>query len=197
MAALPPTATVLSLGAVTLEPLTVEHAPGLFAATRDAEVWAWLTDPQPSSVEEMAATIERTLGRQAAGQQLAFAIVVDGVVAGSTSYYEWDGRAERIEIGYTMLGRAWWRTAVNTTCKLLLMEHAFGALGYGRVALRTDGLNVRSQSAIARIGGVREGVLRRHVLRPDGTWRDTVYFSILRDEWPAARERLTGALTRR
>ncbi len=179
------------------------------AADRRARAGAVRRDPRragveladatrsPARSEEMRANVERTLERQAAGRQLPFAIVVDGVVAGSTSFYEWDEPSERIEIGYTLLGTAWWRTAVNTSCKLLLMGHAFDSLGYGRVALRTDHLNTRSQAAIARIGGVREGVLRRHVRRPDGTWRDTVYFSILRDEWPGVRERLTEALERR
>lgn len=101
---------------------------------------------------------------------------------------------ERLEIGSTWYGRAHWRSAVNTETKLLLITHAFEELGMGRVQLKTDHLNVRSQEAIARLGARREGVLRRHRRRPDGTWRDTVYFSLLADEWPEARARLEARL---
>lgn len=115
-------------------------------------------------------------------------------MAGWTSYLDIVPAHERIEIGGTAYGLAWQRTAVNTECKLLLLGHAFDDLGYGRVALKTDGSNERSLRAIERLGAVREGVLRRHRRRPDGTWRDTVYYSIRREEWPAVRDRLVARL---
>lgn len=116
-----------------------------------------------------------------------------GRAVGWTTYIATPGYADSIEIGWTWYGRAVWRSAVNTTCKILLIDHAFDKLGVNRVQLKTDNLNTRSQAAIRRIGGVPEGVLRRQRRRPDGTWRDTAYFSILDDEWPAHRARLTGS----
>jgi RimJ/RimL family protein N-acetyltransferase len=103
---------------------------------------------------------------------------------------------ERLEIGWTWYARAHWRSAVNTEAKLLLLTHAFEDLGMGRVQLKTDHLNTRSQQAIARLGATREGVLRRHRRRADGSWRDSVYFSLLAEEWPAAKARLTERLER-
>ncbi|MFC7648745.1 GNAT family N-acetyltransferase [Streptosporangium lutulentum] len=114
-----------------------------------------------------------------------------GRAVGWTTYHDVPGFDDSIEIGWTWYGRTVWRSAVNTECKILLIDHAFDKLGANRVMLKTDILNIRSQTAIRRIGGVAEGVLRRHRRRPDGTWRDTAYFSILDDEWPAHRARLT------
>jgi RimJ/RimL family protein N-acetyltransferase len=115
-----------------------------------------------------------------------------GEVLGMTSYYAADPVNRSIAIGYTMLGRRSWRTAINTEAKLLLMAHAFGELGAVRVEWHTDIRNERSQRAIARLGAVQEGVLRAHKRRPDGSWRDTVLFAMTADDWPAARERLSA-----
>jgi RimJ/RimL family protein N-acetyltransferase len=118
-----------------------------------------------------------------------------GTVVGTTSLGDWDLVNERTHIGWTAYGPQWWASAVNPECKLLLLGHAFDDCGFGRVKLQTDLLNHRSQAAIARLDATREGVLRRHMRRADGTFRDTVVFSILRDEWPDVRERLLARLT--
>jgi RimJ/RimL family protein N-acetyltransferase len=119
-----------------------------------------------------------------------------GTVMGMTSYHDIDPQRRALGIGFTLIGMPWWRTGVNTEAKLLLLEHAFDGLSAERVFWHTDIRNDRSQKAIARLGAVREGVLRRHRLRPDGTWRDTVVFGMTVDEWPAAGARLRERLAR-
>jgi N-acetyltransferase len=181
-----PAAVVLENDVVRLEPLAPAHVPDLFAAGGgDDEVWRWLPVRTPGTEEELA-----RVAKDVADQSVAFAVVHAGRAVGWTTYSDVPEFDQSIEIGWTWYGRAVWRTPVNTACKLLLLDHAF-ALGYNRVLLKTDHLNERSQRAIARIGGVREGTLRRHRLRPDGTWRDTVYFGILDEEWPGHRARLS------
>jgi RimJ/RimL family protein N-acetyltransferase len=118
-----------------------------------------------------------------------------GEVVGTTSYYWHDRAPHRVEIGGTMIGRPWWRTGVNTEAKLLLLQHAFEALGVERVEWQTDIRNERSQAAIARLGATREGVLRRNRKRADGTWRDSVLYALTAPDWPATRTRLTTLLT--
>jgi RimJ/RimL family protein N-acetyltransferase len=132
------------------------------------------------------------------GQQVAWAQVDPGTgtVVGVTSYHDINPQQRALAIGHTIVGRRWWRTGVTTEAKLLLLEHAFDRLGAERVFWYTDIRNDRSQEAIARLGAVREGVLRRHRLRPDGTWRDTVVFGMTVEEWPAASERLRERLAR-
>ena len=188
-----PVPAVLSGRRVRLEPLSRDHVPGLLAASAGEggdEVWRWLWVARPTDEGAMADVVRASL---AMPNRITWTVVADGVVAGSTSYYDIDVGHSRLEIGYTWLGRTWWRTGVNLECKLLLLTHAF-ELGFERVALRTDRLNVRSQQALADLGAVREGTLRHHLRRPDGTWRDTVYFSILRDEWPAVRAGIDARL---
>ncbi|MFL6073059.1 MAG: GNAT family N-acetyltransferase [Mycobacteriales bacterium] len=183
---------------VRLVPQTVDHVPGLFAAGgADPEVWRWLSAPMPATEADLAAIVRGALDQQERGLRVVYTIVdgATGRIAGTTSYYEPVPERRKIEIGYTWLGRPWWRTAVNTEAKLLLLAHAFDVLGCVRVMLRTDLRNERSQRAIARLGAVREGVLRKHMQRPDGSWRDSVIFSIVDDEWPAVRERLAAALS--
>lgn len=130
-------------------------------------------------------------------EYVSFAVIhrADGRAIGWTTYMDIDVANERLEIGWTWYGRMYWPTAVNTESELLLLTHAFEDLGMGRVQLKTDHLNHRSQDAIARLGAQREGVLRRHRRRHDGTWRDTVYFSLLAEEWSAAKARLSARLT--
>ena len=118
-----------------------------------------------------------------------------GTVVGTSSLAEWDLVNERVHLGWTAYGPPWWAGPVNPACKLALLSYAFDDCGFGRVKLQTDLINTRSQAAIAKLGATREGVLRRHVLRADGSWRDSVVFSILRDEWPAVRDRLEQRLT--
>jgi RimJ/RimL family protein N-acetyltransferase/nitroimidazol reductase NimA-like FMN-containing flavoprotein (pyridoxamine 5'-phosphate oxidase superfamily) len=181
---------------VVLEPLDLSHVDDLFAATGDDEVYRWSLRPRPSTVEDMAGQVREALQAHARGIRVPFAqrSVATGRVIGMTSYYTPDEVNRTVMIGYTMLGRAYWRSGINTEAKLLLMARAFDDLGAVRVEWHTDVCNLRSQAAIERLGAVREGVLRRHKLRADGTWRDTVQYSMTDAEWPAARDRLRARL---
>ncbi|MEU0480611.1 GNAT family protein [Streptosporangium sp. NPDC006013] len=192
MTAQMPAPLTLEDDTVRLEPLTGGHVPDLFlAGGGDDEVWRWMPAPTPRTEAELARIAARLAG---APNYVPFAVVLkeSGRAVGWTTYIDTPGYADSIEIGWTWYGRTVWRSAVNTACKILLIDHAFDKLGVNRVQLKTDNLNIRSQDAIRRIGGVPEGTLRRQRRRPDGTWRDTAYFSILDDEWPAHRARLTG-----
>ncbi|MBB5937982.1 RimJ/RimL family protein N-acetyltransferase [Streptomyces zagrosensis] len=191
-----PVPTVLEGRAVRLEPLTLDHVPDLFrAGGDDDEVWRWLSSPTPRTEDEL----RRIVGAQLADEwkeAILFAAVLPdtGRAVGQTSYLDISVRDERLEIGGTWYGREVWRTAVNTEAKLLLLTHAFEELGMSRVQWKTHHLNVRSQQAIARLGAHHEGVLRHHIRMPDGTWRNSVYYSMLADEWPGAKERLRARL---
>ncbi len=191
------TAVTLDNAWVRLEPLTEAHTPELDAAVSDPdELFRWLTTwtPGPAGLADAVAQIVQ---RGRTGQVVPWAIRrrADGRIVGSTSFLDIDETNLRVELGSTWIGPAWWRTEVNTATKLLVLGHAFDTLGLERVALKTDHLNTRSQRAIERLGAVREGALRHHIRRPDGSWRDTVYYSILAGEWPPVRDRLTAALT--
>jgi RimJ/RimL family protein N-acetyltransferase/nitroimidazol reductase NimA-like FMN-containing flavoprotein (pyridoxamine 5'-phosphate oxidase superfamily) len=183
---------------VQLEPLDLSHVDDLFAATADDEVYRWLPRPRPATEAELAGQVREALLAYERGIRIPFAqrSVATGRVIGTTSYYLPDKVNRSIAIGYTMLGREYWRTGVNTEAKLLLMTRAFDDLGAVRVEWHTDLLNERSQRAIERLGAVREGVLRRHRKRHNGTWRDTVQYSMTDAEWPAARDRLRAGLAR-
>lgn len=133
------------------------------------------------------------LGQGATRWSYAVRLVADGALVGTSSLWDADPGNEHIHIGSTLYGTAWWGTQVNPECKLLLLGHCF-ALGYGRVKIQTDLLNTRSQAAISRLGAQREGVLRRHTRREDGSFRDTVVFSVLREEWPQVRAGLQARL---
>ncbi|WP_433216575.1 bifunctional pyridoxamine 5'-phosphate oxidase family protein/GNAT family N-acetyltransferase [Dactylosporangium sp. CS-047395] len=178
---------------LVLEPLDHAHAPELFGALDDAAVWAHLTSPQPRSVDDMAGIVAAAL---ADPDRVPFVQreVATGRIVGSTSFYAVSPVQRCVAIGYTMIGRPWWRTGVNTEAKLLMLAHAFDTLGALRVEWHTDVRNERSQRAIERLGAQREGVLRNHRQRADGTQRDTVLYSMIADEWPAARDRLAAAL---
>ncbi|WP_405487309.1 GNAT family N-acetyltransferase [Streptomyces sp. NBC_00096] len=197
MSAKSPSPITLTGRHVRLEPLTRSHLPDLYAAGGgDDEVWQWQGGPTPHSQEELGAKLDSVLADAERGTYLPFAVIhlESGRAVGWTTYLDISPANERLEIGWTWYGRAYWRTAVNTEAKLLLLTHAFEDLGMGRVQLKTDHLNTRSQAAIARLGAQREGVLRRHRRRPDGTWRDSVYFSLLADEWPRAKALLAARL---
>ncbi len=183
---------------VRLEPLTHAHAPDLLRAAQDPEIWRHLPFGSLTDPERMRWVISKALAEQAAGAWLPFAVIdaVRGCAVGSTSYLEIVPHDERLEIGATWLAREAWRTAVNTECKFLLLRHAFETLGCRRVQLKTDLRNERSQIAIERLGAVREGVLRAHMRRADGSQRDTVMYSIIASEWPAVKERLEKSLRR-
>jgi N-acetyltransferase len=180
---------------VTLEPIEERHAADLFVAMRDEEVCRYLAWPPPTTVAETLALVRDAREAMARGQSLVFAQVWndDGRAIGSTRLLDVRPADRQVEIGSTFLARAYWRTPANTESKLLFLTYCFEQLGCVRVALKTDGRNIRSQEAIARLGAVREGVLRRH-MQVRGYQRDTVYFSILDDEWPAVKARLRARL---
>ncbi len=189
------TAVVLAGTYVTLEPIEERHAPDLFAAMQDEEVCRYLTWPPPTRLEETLTLIREAREAMARNQSIVFAQVWNetGRAIGSTRLLDVRPADRQVEIGATFLARSHWRTPANTESKLLFLTHCFERLGCVRVALKTDGRNVRSQEAIARLGAVREGTLRRHML-VRGYQRDTVYFSILDDEWPAVKARLEARL---
>ena len=187
-------APVLTGSLVRLEPLTTGHAAALLAAADDDAVFAHLTFLRPRTPSDAEALVERYLsGPDVPWVQVE---VATGEVVGMTSYYDVDAAMRTVAIGWTWLARRVWRTGVNTEAKLLLLRRAFDDLGCVRVVWHTDVRNERSQAAIARLGAQHEGVLRKHKLRPDGSWRDTVTFSMLDDEWPAARAALEDKLAR-
>ncbi|ACU34232.1 GNAT family N-acetyltransferase [Actinosynnema pretiosum subsp. pretiosum] len=184
---------VLSDPHVRLEPLTPDHAPGLLKAGADPGVWTWLSSRQPTDLPAMAAFVDRALTDP---DRAPWAQVdpATGEVVGTTSYYEVDPEHRNLCIGHTWIGAPWQRTPLNTAAKLLLLTRAFDGLGALRVGWHTDIRNERSQRAIARLGATREGVLRAHRIRPDGTVRDTVVFSVTAPEWPGVRDRLVARL---
>jgi RimJ/RimL family protein N-acetyltransferase len=181
-----------------LVPLAYEHAAGYLAAARSDngadEVFRWLTQQPPRDEDEARAQILAALAARARGERLAYAQIdaASGQFIGTTSLYEVNPATRSIAIGHTWLGRNWWRTGHNTDSKLTLLTHAFDTLGAARVVWHTDIRNERSQAAIERLGAVREGVLRKHRIRPDGNWRDTVQYAMTDDDWPAARDRLVA-----
>jgi N-acetyltransferase len=193
----PPAPVTLEGWGVRLEPLTREHHDGLLAAASDGELWNlfYTSVPEPDQVH---AYISGALAGQAAGHMLPWAIreLASGTVVGSTRYHDIVPAVDRVEIGYTWVARRWQRTQVNKACKLLLLAHAFHALNCAVVGWRTDGLNFASQRAIEALGAKRDGVLRHHQLRRDGSVRDTVIYSLLASEWPAARKLLELRLSR-
>lgn len=185
---------------VRLEPLTVEHAQGYLdaAGTPDeaADVFGWLTEWPPATIDDAHGQVTRAVAARARGERFAYAQfdVATGALIGSTSLYDVSPTLRTLAIGFTWLGRPWWRTGHNTESKLLLLRYAFDRLGCVRVVWHTDIYNERSQAAIARLGATREAVLRKHRIRRDGTWRDTVQYSLTDDDWPAVRDRLTARL---
>ena len=185
----------LQRGPVRLVPLTPDHEDGLAQAAADGALWQlWVTSvPAPGQTK---AYIDKALQQQAEGSRLPFAVLCaeTGRVLGSTSYHDILPAIGRVEIGYTWYARSVQRTAVNSSAKWLLMHHAFETLGAAVVGWRTDVHNDASQRAIERLGAQRDGVLRHHALRPDGTVRDTVMYSMTAEEWPAARARLNARL---
>lgn len=186
-------ATELSGDHVKLVALREQHAAGVLGASDDDEVFRWQSFARPRSIEEAEALIDLYLGRS---DTVAWAQVdqASNEIAGLTTYYDIDPDQRTVAIGSTWLARRFWRTGVNTEAKLLLMRHAFDTLDCARVVWHVDILNERSQAAVERIGGVREGVLRKHKIRRDGSWRDTVLYSMTDDEWPAARTALEQRL---
>lgn len=186
----------LTDGRVRVHPLHLVEPAEFLEAARDPSLWRYMPSPAPLDEQAAAALLDeaRVLAEQ--GEQVPFAVrrADDGRLAGSTRYIDIRRPHRGLEIGFTWVAPAFQRSVVNTATKRLLIGHAFDDLGALRVQLKTDGRNVQSQTAIARLGAVREGVLRQHVVLPDGYVRDTVMYSITRDEWPAVRDQMDARL---
>lgn len=188
---------------VRVEPLAPRHAPHLADAGADPAIWTWLSVTPPADPEERLAFFQQWIddalalegpGRFEGG--VAFAIIrkSDGRAVGSTRYLAIRPTHRALEIGWTWLAPDAQRTPINTETKLLLLTHAFDALGARRVELKTDDRNEKSKRAILRLGATPEGVFRAHMIRPDGTRRDSAFFSVIDEQWPRVRERLRAAL---
>ena len=180
---------------VRLEPLAPQHAAGLWEAARDPAIWRWFPFRITSLVEtEQMIAIATQAAEQ--GSMLAFAQILraSGEIAGSTSYLAIEPAHRRLEIGATWLSPRHQRTGANTEAKLLLLRHAFERLGCRRVEFKTDSENRQSRTALARIGATEEGTFRSHMIRPDGGRRDSVYFSVIDEEWPRVRSHLEALL---
>ena len=182
---------------VCLEPLTLEHEKGLIAAVIDGRLWElWYTAvPEP---EQVAAYITTALTGQKAGHMLPWVVreLGCGTIVGSTRYHDIIAAVDRVEIGYTWYAKSWQRTHVNTACKLLLFGHAFEVLGCKVVGLRTDNFNFASQWAIEALGAKKDGVIRHHHPRRDGSVRDSVMYSVLLTEWPDIKRNLKSRMER-
>ncbi len=181
----------LSLGGVTLEPLQLAHEDGLLAAAADGQLWNLRVTSVPEP-QQTRAYIETALKMREEGSRFAFAVIesATGRVLGSSSYHDILPAVKRLEIGYTWYRKSVQRSHVNTTAKLLLMTHAFEDLGCRVVGWRTDNYNFASQQAIERLGARKDGVIRGHALRRDGTIRDTVMYSLTQGEWPEVKAHL-------
>lgn len=182
---------------VRLEPLTIDHVDALRAASADGRLWEyWFTSvPAPEETDTYVAT---ALRMQDEGHRVPWVVTIasEGRIVGTTSYHDIMPAIDRVEIGYTWYAASRQRTSLNTTCKLMLLSHAFDTLGCAVVGLRTDNFNFRSQRAIEALGAKRDGIIRHSYPRRDGSARDTVMYSILRHEWPDARRHLELRLQR-
>ena len=189
--------TTLSARGITLVPLDASHEAGLRAAAADGALWNIRVTSVPEP-EQTLKYIEDALQMRADGNRFAFAVTdtASGEVLGTTSYHDIIPAARRVEIGYTWYAQRVQRSHVNTTCKLLMLQHAFDTLACNVVGWRTDNFNFASQAAIERLGAQKDGVIRGHALRRDGTIRDTVMYSMRSGEWPEARAQLLYLLER-
>ena len=187
----------LSARGVDLVPLGLTHEDGLRGAAADGALWAIRVTSVPEP-EQTRSYIENALSMRETGNRFAFAVIesASGKVLGSTSYHDIVPALRRVEIGWTWYGKSVQRSHVNTTCKLLLMTHAFETLKCHVVGWRTDNYNFASQAAIERLGARKDGVIRGHALRRDGTIRDTVMYSMRAGEWPEAKAQLLYLLNK-
>jgi N-acetyltransferase len=192
-----PQPIVLEGRGIRLEPMTTDHRDALAEVPKDGELWKlWFTTvPEPPQID---AYIKKALDGQREGHMLPWVVrdISSGTIIGTTRYHDIVAPIDRVEIGYTFYGASWHRSHVNTTCKLLLLEHAFDTLHCAVVGLRTDNFNFRSQRAIEGIGAKKDGVIRHHQARRDGTVRDSVMFSILAHEWSDVKRHLELRLVR-
>jgi len=183
--------------AVRLEPLAVHHIQGLFEALgKDEEAWRWMLVATPQEVSDIAEIVNGYITEGESGTREPFAVIElkTGRVVGTTSYMDISKKDRSLEIGSTIYSREFWRTKVNTETKYLLLTNAFEDRKCIRVSLKTDVLNTRSQSAILRLGASFEGRFRSHRIRTDGSLRDSMYYSIIEEEWPAVKSRLESML---
>lgn len=204
MAATPPAGGPLIGQYVRLDPRSPGDAEGLHAVLTDPVVYSqgFIMRPPPKDLAATQAGVAEDIAAREAGRTAyTIRLVGDGplgaagTVVGTSSLGDVDLANERAHLGWTMYGSRWWGTQVNPESKLLILGHAFEVCGFGRVKIQTDAVNERSQAAIAKLGATREGVLRRHTRRADGTFRDTVVFSVLADEWPRVRAGLERRLS--
>lgn len=188
----------LELNGVRLEPMTRAHAVNLAAAASDGALWNIRVTSVPKP-DEAAGYVHQALAMQEAGSRLPFIVreLSGGKVIGSTSFHDIVRDADRVEIGHTWYAQSWQRTHVNTSCKLMLLRHAFQTLGCKVVGFRTDNFNLASQRAIERLGAKRDGAIRHHQVRRDGTVRDTILYSITAGEWPEIEAHLKDKLAQR
>ncbi len=182
---------------VRLEPLTLDHSPGLLAIGAEESIWQFSLAHPPTNLDQASKWIQGRLADQEAEQRIPFAVIclADGRFAGSTGYAAINRQYRTLEIA-SWYGLDYQRTGVNTECKYLLLKHAFEDLGTLRVGLNVDTKNMRSRQAVERIGGVQEGILRKHRIRRDGTRRDTVIFGFIDDDWPQVKVKLEGLMKR-
>ena len=192
-----PRPVILDGKTVRLEPLSLNHAAGVLAVGAEESIWQYLSTAAPTSMNKAEEWIEERLTNQAAGDRLPVAVIslTDGHFAGSTGYASISRQHRTLEIA-SWYGLNYQRTGINTECKYLLLKHAFEDLGALRVGLNVDMENVRSRRAVERIGGVQEGILRKHRIRRDGTRRDTVIFGFINDDWPQVRVKLEELMAR-
>ena len=184
----------LSDNGITLEALTMAHAPDLSEACKDGKLWETVYTFVPNP-KQMAGYIDEA---NETSDRVAFAVIdeMTGKAIGSTSFYRVMPKIKRLEIGYTWYAKSYWRSHVNTTCKLMLLTHAFEDLEYLTVGWRTDIINAQSQRAIERLGAKKDGVIRGDRIRQDGTITDTVVYSMTVNEWPDAKNNLSNKLKR-
>jgi RimJ/RimL family protein N-acetyltransferase len=183
---------------VRLEPLGFEHVSDLLSAAPYDAIWTYLDEPTPHVRSDIEAFVRDALKDQEGGTRLPFAIVdlSSGVAVGSTSYIDIRPHDRAVEIGWTWLTPSTWGSGANTDAKFLLMRHAFEDQNAGRVAIKTDRRNQRSQKAIEKLGAVKEGIWRNHRILSDGSYRDSVFYSVIDSEWPSLRQRLFDATRR-
>jgi RimJ/RimL family protein N-acetyltransferase len=182
---------------VRLEPLSLDHLPGLTMVGLDADIWRWM--PQlVQSPADMRTLVDEALAAAEAGTEVPFATIelASGRPIGSSRFLNIEPRHRRLEIGWTWLAPAWQRGPFNTEAKLLMLRHAFDKLAALRVEFKTDALNEASRAALAGIGATEEGTFRQHMIMPNGRRRDSAYYSVIEEEWPRVRQHLEARLAR-
>ena len=177
--------------------LTPERIPQIFAALgTDPEIYRWLPFPSPKNEAELTQVLNRFIADTSTGLRIAYAVILKStnLAIGTTSFLDLNPTHNSLEVGSTFYAREYWRSFVNTECKLVMLTEAFEVRKIERLTIKTDSINERSKAAILRLGATFEGTLRHHMRRPDGTWRDSAYYSILRSEWPTVKSHLTNKL---